>query len=797
MTPLFAIAIFAAATLLFVVQPLAGRVVLPLLGGSPAVWTTCMVFFQALLLLGYLYAHLITTRLRARTQAILHTAVLLAAGFTLPFSINVPEPSGSPVLWLLRTLLTVVGPAFFVVSATGPLLQRWFSLAAGAQGRDPYFLSIASNAGSAVGLLAYPLVIERELTRQGQAQWWSAGYWFAAACIAACAIAMVRRTPNTETDCPLHAAPPATSPSGSPWRLRFFWLVLAAAPSSLMLGVTQHITTDIAAAPLLWVAPLLLYLITFMLAFARRWRISASLLGRILPGLLVILAVVLLTQSRTPAVVIIALHLLTFFIAALMCHTRLADARPGPERLTEFFLVMSAGGVVGGLFNALIAPNIFASVTEYPLILGAICFLRPQLKDDARGGAFMRRSVALTAGAVLFLLVVTLDLRGVRGALWSWGEMLATGPLSAILSRVSFEPRHLVSAISVGLPAAAALFLILRHGSLRFACAALGLLLATEFTSRTGRVIYSERTFFGVHAVLSNWHEVTIERPRDGDRAGFVRWHTLMHGTTMHGVQAMRGAWPGDGLDDDPRVAAGGRLADAFSQQGATYYHPSGPAGDVMRMLEKSGKLDTCAFIGLGSGSMAAYAQAGSRFRFFEIDPAVKRIAEDATLFTYVTDARARGADIQIEVVDGRVGAARLEDASQRLLLLDAFSSDAIPVHLLTLEAFRIYLAKLKPDGLVAVHVSNRYFELRPLITRLGRELGLVIYWRSDDFLSPDHRAERKNESEWLILARDADALGWLAKVPNWQRVESTPADPLWTDDYSNVIDVFLARTAK
>lgn len=770
MLALFSLTIFLSAALLFLVQPLAGKILLPALGGSPAVWNTCMVFFQGVLLLGYAYSHALTHRLQPRTQAIVHAFVMALALLVLPIAINVGTPSGSPVLWLLTTLAIIVALPFFVVSTTGPLLQRWFSYSSHPSARDPYFLYVASNAGSALGLLAYPFLLEPLLSRKDQSLAWTIGYSLFAVLVVTCAAVLWRTfalaTSHAEWNgsrVASHESHVASSESpASPsitWRRRLLWIAYALVPSSLMLGVTQHVTTDIAAVPLLWILPLLLYLVTLILAFSKRRLLSASLLGRATPIAIATISMVLLSAAKTPFYAIVPIHLLVYFLLALLAHTRLADDRPPPERLTEFYLCMSIGGVLGGTINALLAPVLLDAVTEYPLMLGLACLLRPQLKQDEQAAApGTRWSYAILALAVASLLAVVtlvLDAKINSGAVGDFVARLRQSKgIDATLSALHLDSDAIAVALRAGLPTLVCILLLLRKGSMRYAIAVTAVLCVAPYLNRSGSVVVQDRTFFGVHRVSRDAQD---------------RWHVLVHGTTLHGQQLRT---------DDKRATP------------STYYHPSGPVGDVMKVLAESRTLDNAAFVGLGAGSMAAYAQAGSHFTFYEIDEGIEQLASDQRVFSYVPDAKARGAAVEIKIADGRIGLAHAPDNSYRVIVLDAFTSDAIPVHLLTRDAVEMYMRKLTPDGLLAVHISNRYFKLAPVLAKIAESLSLVAYVRDDNVVTKEQNADGKAESTWVILARDPKHLRGLELLPTWERLIAKPADPLWTDDYSNILRV-------
>jgi len=742
---LFAFAIFASATLLFLVQPLSGKILLPVLGGSPAVWSSCMVFFQAVLLLGYVYAHVLSSRVPAHWQPWVHGSVLLGATLLLPMPIAVGEPgAGDPRWWLLRTLSIRIGLPMFALSATSPLLQQWYYRANATRGGDPYLLYAASNAGSLAGLLGY-LAIEVVVTRRVQVTTWAVAFWAVAALIGTCAYVGTRRS-----------ATPRPTPAAAAvvrWSDRAAWTALATVPSALLLGVTQHLATDIASMPLLWVAPLTLYLVTLIAAFATRRVGSARGWGRLTPFAALIVLVLSLTETRDPILPITLIHLAAFTMLAMQCHTRLAEKRPDPAHLTGYYLCVSLGGVLGGLAAALVAPAVFSSILEYPLAIAAALALRPQAVDGDHVPAAgydrrLRRTVAVILLVVGYWSVATFDhatsSKPLPPSLSAWVRPLAGNEEAA---------QRTVRGL-FAIPAA--LLLISSRGALPFAGATAGLLVAAAVVRTGGDVLHRERTFFGVHQVTS---------------AQNGAWHVLTHGTTTHGVQAVQGR-----LRPLPTA----------------YYHPTGPIGDVVFTLASAGRLHRVAAVGLGAGALAAYAGPHVTIDFFEIDEAVIRIAENPKYFTYLTDASARpGTTVRTIAVDGRVGLAAAPAASYDLIVMDAFSSDAIPTHLLTREAVTVYESRLAPGGLLAFHVSNRFFDLPPVLATLAADRQLLAYVRRDSEVPPERADEGMRASVWVVLGRREADYGQLARsAPRWVRLLPDAGGPLWTDDYANLLGV-------
>lgn len=786
-------AIFLSAALLFLVQPMTAKVLVPVLGGSPAVWSTCMVFYQAMLLAGYLYVHLLTTRLPVRAQVWLHAGLLAVAlghiayvlfgdGSALSVLLD-PEArvnpgAGSPVLWLVGTLLLLVGPGFLTVSTTGPLLQKWFAASDDVRARDPYFLYAASNAGSLIGLLAYPLLVEPLLARWAQFLGWGVLFALLVVLVAAAGLrASGGRAVRASRASGASGAEPVTAGR----RLR--WIALALVPSSLMLGVTQHIATDVASVPLLWVVPLSLYLVSFIWAFSPRLAWRAATWGRVLPFAVLAVTVVMLGTAQHPVGVIAAIHVGAFFVAALMCHGALAEDRPAPSHLTEFYLWLAVGGVLGGIANAIVAPAVFTSVAEYWIALVAACLLSPQVRDAWRAWSVRRRGIEIALGiligAGLYVLVIGI------GA-WVAGERFGEW----MRENFEFATRARLAVLG-GVPAVVLALMLLRRGRLRFSLALACVLAAGGVAAVGPGVLYRERTFFGVHVV---------------QRDALNTRRELRHGTTLHGVQ-IRTDFELPENYPHPDAAFRRRLLFARGPEAlprdervrwmhlipGTYYHPNGPAGDVFREMIESGRFEQIALIGLGTGSLLAYAQPGSMFTIFEIDPAVIRIAREKAYFRFVYDAL-RDPGVRIAAPpnpgDGRVDIARSPDGTYDLIVIDAFSSDAIPIHLLTRDAVRVYLRTLKPDGVLAFHVSSRHFSLTPVLARIAEDLGLEVRGRLDDVVVGDDAREAKRASDWVVLARHEAALGSLGRNTNWQRLRAGADAPLWTDDYSNILRV-------
>jgi hypothetical protein len=763
---LYAVTVFVSASLLFMVQPMFARMVLPLLGGSPAVWNTTVVFYQVVLLAGYAYTHLTTIWLDRRRQVVLHAALLLAPLLALPIAVPAgwsPPTADNPIPWLLALLLAAVGAPFFVVATSSPLLQSWFASTNHRAAANPYVLYAASNAGSMLALISYPLLVEPYLRLQEQSWLWAVGYAGLVLLMLACA-AIVWCAPRTENRVPsgrtklalersertagsgLHNTQHATRDTPSPLTMsrRLRWVLLAAVPSSLMLSVTTYLSTNIAPIPLLWIVPLALYLLTFILVFAGRPILSHRAMVRALPIVLLPLVIVICAQATQPIWMLMTLHLATFFVAAMACHGELAADRPPPRQLTEFYLWMSIGGALGGMFNALLAPLLFTTVAEYPLALVLVCLLasplsvvRSQLQQTTDHGPRTTDYGRLWLDLVLPLAIGALVAGLILGAR---AAGLHSGPLSY--------------GLVFGLPALICFGFSRRP--VRFAlCVAAIFAASALYTSDQGQVLHAERSFFGIHRVLL-------------DPTG--HFHVIAHGGTLHGRQSL-----------DP----------ARRREPLSYYEASGPIGQVVAASSGARERRRVAVIGLGAGSLACYSRPGQTWTFYEIDPSVERIARDPAYFTFLRDC-APGAAVVLG--DARLSLVHVADQGYDLMVLDAYSSDSTPIHLITREALALYRAKLAPGGLLAFHISNQYLDLKPVLGDLARDAGLTALFQDDLVISPDDAARGKSASQWVIMARDRADFGALAGDRRWRALEGRPVPAVWTDDFSSILSVLRWR---
>ena len=719
---LFGTGLWAGSVLMFLLEPMAAKMVLPFLGGSPSVWNTCVVFFQAMLLAGYAYAHAGPAWLGLRRHAVLHVGLLLLSTLALPYALRIGAPPGasSPVPWLLLQLLTSIGLPFFLLATTAPLLQTWFSRTRHRAARDPYFLYAASNFGSLVGLLLYPALVEPLLPLRLQAEFWKYGYVAFALVVSACVIPLRLGQPAAAADQAPAADHAARVARPDAFR-RVRWLALSFAPSSLMLAVTTFISTDIAAVPLLWVLPLSLYLLTFVLTFGSSPRYPVTAIDRALPLLLLPLVLFLVLRIGGPIGLVVPVHLAVFFLAAMVCHRALADDRPDPARLTEFYLLVALGGVMGSLFNTLAAPLLFTGIVEYPAVLVLVCLLRrPQQEATLPRG--WRTGAPILAGVITIAI------------------MLATARLDSLALRFGL----------LGIPTF--FCLSLSRTRVPFAAAIAAMLVASALQpDELGRVLHAERTFFGAYKV----------RLEPGGRH-----RTLAHGTTLHGVQSVDAARQGEAL---------------------SYYHASGPLGEVFDSVPAASH-PRIGVVGLGVGSVAAYRRPSQSWTFFEIDPVVERIARRGEFFTYL---QACGSSCQVTIGDARQSL--LADRNDYgVIVLDAFSSDAIPMHLVTREALRLYFDRLAPGGVLAFHVSNRHLDLEPVLARLAEEARLAAIIRRDRIPQDDRTG--KTSSDWMVMARSVEDLGGLRGKDGWRAAGTSPAIGLWTDDFSNVLTLLMRR---
>jgi hypothetical protein len=728
-------AIFVSALLLFSVQPLFTRMVLPRLGGSPAVWSVAMVFFQSLLLGGYAYAHYLM-RLRSRLVPVaIHLALLVIALLTLPLSIASgwgEPPSSGYAFWLLGLFAVSIGLPFFALAANNPLLQAWFVRTGHPNRADPYFLYASSNIGSFLALLSYPVLLEPLFTLRTQNLIWTGGYGLLIILIAACGGLLLRSPASAAVDV-------LAEDSGAPapaWIQRARWIFLAAVPSGLLIAVTAHISTDVAAAPLLWVLPLSLYLLTWVLVFQsrpllpHRWMLLAQPLA--IAGVIVLLAI----GGEQNLLLTLGGNLLFFFIIAMACHGELARTRPAAKYLTGFYVALSFGGMVGGLFAGLIAPFTFSWIAEYPILLALAALCRPPGGHERWPGWSRWYWPFLAVAAVALIAPSWSD-----GKIIGWLEVNrvwvigAVGALSALLALALNADRWKI-----------------------FATVVVALVLIRAYPADNGRV-ETVRSFFGVHKIV-----VTP----DG------QYHVLLHGTTIHGAQKFKNN-DGTPITGRPELIS--------------YYHKDGGIGMAINAIRaRKGAPLRAAVIGLGAGSLACASAPGETWKFFEIDQSMVDTARDPRYFTFVKSC---APDLQPVMGDARLTFAREPEGIYDLIVVDAYSSDAIPIHLATQEAMKIYKDRLAPHGVVLMHVSNRHLELASVVVGIADANGLKSWVYDEDSNRDD---EYIYPTSVVVSAREEADVGKLASISQWELTEADENQRIWTDDYCNVLGAVYRR---
>ncbi len=723
--PVFAATIFLSATLLFSVQPMFTKMVLPLLGGSPSVWSVAMVFFQAVLLAGYGYAHAMTHCLDPRRVAFVHLGVIALAFTALPIAVANGwghPPADHQALWLIGLFGASIGLPFFAVAANAPLLQAWFARTEHPQAHDPYFLYGASNLGSFASLLAYPFLLEPVLTLREQSSLWSGGFGLLGVLIAASAVLMTRNASAAAMQSGREAI------AAPRWADRAKWVALSFVPSALLIAVTSHVSTDIASAPFLWVIPLALYLLTFVLTFRASGEATHRWMVQLQPIVVAPLVIGLMGGARAYWLVAILLSLGTFVISTMICHRELYLRRPDASHLTGFYMWVSAGGVLGGIFSGLLAPFVFPDVWEYPILIVLALLCRPHAFDG--GMRPWLRDGAILAAIVMLALVPK----------FIFGVQL---PASA-------EPVWMIVLVAL-----AALIMLQAQNARRLAGLTILVLLLTV-TYRPGLIqTETARSFFGVHKVIES---------ADG------KFRMLYHGTTLHGAQRIR--------DEAGQPIAG-------KPEPLTYYYSGGLFAEAINAMRARIGTGRVALVGLGAGSLACYVKAGDRWTFFEIDPAVVRIARDPARFGFLSQC---APDAEIVIGDARLTIAERRERYD-LIMLDAFSSDVVPVHLLTREAVGAYLDRLAPGGMIAFHISNRYLELASVVREVAALHGLSVVLKQDTKVTAEQFGERMYANSLIaVLARRDEDLAALTGHGGWTRLVANGAVRPWTDDYSDIL---------
>jgi hypothetical protein len=741
-------AVFLSALLLFGVQPMFARMVLPRLGGSPSVWSVAMIFFQTALLAGYAYAHALTTLKNRYAPVAIHLALLTAAALTLPLGIApgfATPPSGDiAALWLLGLFAVSIGLPFIVLSASNPLLQAWFVRTGHRDAHDPYFLYAASNIGSFLALLSYPALFEPAFTLQTQNHLWSVGFVLLIALIAFCAVSMLQASRRVPT--PTKQRPVAKLK----WHTVGRWIFVSAVPSGLLVAVTAHISTDVAAAPLLWVIPLSLYLLTWVLVFQRRSLISHRIALLLQPLAVAAIVALLYYSPWVPLFLNLGGHLLAFFVICLACHGELARTRPPARQLTAFYVSLSFGGMVGGLFAGLVAPYTFSWVAEYPILAVLAVLCRP-----------LAQNVWKPFDRWLWLLSPA---RWPRLDTWFW-------PAAAVIAIVVLVPglggrtvEDDETFLTAAVMSLVAISIVAFRDPPKSAFAVAVALIAIRIYPGGEYQIETLRSFFGVHKIYET------------DEG---RFRILKHGSTIHGAQVV--------ADQDGNPVPG-RPAPI------TYYHDKSAINQVIQAVRsRTAAPLRVAVVGLGAGSLACRIEPGETWRFFEIDPTVVNIARDPRRFSFLSSC---APNLPIILGDARLTLAHEPDRSYDLIVVDAYSSDAIPIHLATTEAMTLYRSKLAPHGVVLMHISNRYLDLKTVVEGIATANGLKTWVWSN----PDEQSDDDNyifTSDVAISAQDAEDIGELKWNRFWVLTTPDPSVRTWTDDYSNVAGALWRRYSK
>lgn len=729
----FAGTLFVSTTLMFILQPLYGKLMLPLLGGSPAVWNTCMVFYQMLLFFGYLYAHFISTRYKPLRQVQVHGALILISLIALSVGlpeIMTPPTESNPTLWLVGVLFISIGLPFFILSTTSPLIQKWFSHVGHHTSHDPYYLYAASNSGSLLALLSYPFIIEPNIGLSAQKITWSVGYIGLILLIAACAwlfIRLYQGSSNTEIN---EQKVVQVEPT---LLTKLHWLALAFVPSSLLLGLTNFVSTDIAAAPLLWIVPLTLYLLSFVLVFSR-WakgihRESVWLQPVVL---LPFIAYSFINPAILPYWVDLVLHLCAFFLAVMVCHGELAKYRPHTAYLTLYYLIMSFAGMLGGMLNTFVAPFIFNGIYEYPIMIVAALLLRPADK------IWQNQQWQVWAKQAVFpLLIFVLGWAIYLGVSDLGGYMDNIGTALILLAGLTYAFRK------------QALSLALFTGTIIFFIVGLRAIMSNT--------IYQERTFFGVVSVRDSVLLNEQGRPE--------KYKELFHGTTKHGAQR-------SGIHE---------------QEPLTYYSRPGPMGQLFKEFDNSNQQWQIGIVGLGAGALACYAKPQQIWTFYEIDPVIVDIAKNINYFTYLQRCTPKAAMV---IGDARLSLQSEADAKFDLLVIDAFSSDSVPTHLLTQEAIQLYLSKLTENGILAFHITNRHLALKKVLSDHAKQLGYAALIQE---FKPQREIPLVIATDWFVLAKNEQALAPLYKqgLGLWQKPALYFDMKPWTDDFANIVSIW------
>jgi hypothetical protein len=717
---------------MFVLQPMFGKILLPLLGGSPAVWNTCMVFYQTVLFLGYLYAHFLSEKQSHHRQVQIHSVVILLSLIALPLALSegaLPPTDSDPTFWIIWTLLVAIGLPFFIVSSTAPLIQKWFANVGHHTSHDPYYLYAASNAGSLLALLSYPFIIEPNIGLSDQKSIWSAGYVLLLFLIITCGVFLWKSQQKGAENNANNGPEEELN-----YQTKIHWLLLAFVPSSLLLGLTNFISTDVASVPLLWIIPLTLYLLSFIIVFSK-WG------HKIHNGMLVLQPVVLLpfvafsfiNPAALPFWVDLLLHLTAFFVAVMVCHGELAKRRPNTQYLTIYYLIMSFAGMLGGMFNTFVAPFIFNGVYEYPIMVVAAILLRP-------GISLLKvenlKQIGLQCVLPTSLLIIGLLIFLMTDSLGPYIDTIGAGLILLVGFTYAFRKKSVTLALLTGL-------------TIFFTMGLHSILTST---------IHQERTFFGVISVRESMLINEQNQPE--------KYHEFYHGTTKHGAQ---------------------RLAKNLQTIPLTYFSRQGPIGQVFKTFDEVNEQWEIGVVGLGAGTLACYAKPQQRWTFYELDPTIVEVAKNSKYFNYLNRC---GRTMRMSVGDARLSIINEPDNKYDLLIIDAFSSDSIPTHLLTQEAMQLYFQKIKPEGILAFHITNRHLALKKVISNHAKHLDFSALIQE---FKPKNKIPLVVATDWVVMAKNDAMLDPLrsTRMGNWQKLPLYFDIKPWTDDFTNIVNIW------
>lgn len=732
--PVFTLAVGLSAFLLFSIQPMFTKIVLPTLGGSPAVWSVAMVFFQAMLLAGYGYAHVLTTRLSPRKSALVHVAVMLVVlVVALPIGLTTAlgkPPSEGTAFWLLAVFTLSVGLPFFVISAHGPLLQAWFARSGHPGAGDPYFLYAASNIGSLVALLSFPFIVEPLLPSRLQTVLWSFGFGFLIAAVAFCAAFLPARGNALAGDHDAESAPRSIAPT---WRQRLTWCALAFVPSGLLVAATAHISTDVAAAPLLWVIPLSLFLLTFIVTFQPKPWLKHETMVALMPGMVIAAFAFGGMVADVGTVAALVVTLVAFFVCAMVFHGELVRLRPAASQLTVFYVWMSIGGVLGGIFAGLLSPYVFSTVLEYSLLLAAALIFRVSGCPRPPVKAVILAAAITLSGAVALVALTTMH----ETSFQQMGSRALTALIGMAIVVMLTRATSVTMALLIVAP----------------------ILISYQLKPYLGSDMQTFRSFFGVSKIVSS---------EDG------RLRYLAHGVTYHGAQRLDQFTKG--VRPDP----------------LTYYYHGGPFDQAIEAtrMANGGHLGRVAVVGLGTGSQACLSRPGERWSFYEIDPHVIRIATDPSLFTFMSVC---APDAPIVLGDARLMLQEAAPATYDLIIVDAFSSDSIPLHLVTKEALALYKSRLADGGAIVFHISNNNLTLGPFVAATAASLQMATWQNNGQPVTPEQARDGKTRSDIALVSDNPAvfaALNTSSGKVYWKDISPVAGGGVqpWTDDFSNIL---------